>query len=380
MLIGIDLLWVRPGICGGTESYIRNLIEGFGSYDKENKYVLFVSRDNAESFKKYAAYPNMELKVMPVKSKRQPVRILWENLCLDGCAEKENIDLMFIPVYSKPLSSNKIPYVNVIHDIQAMHYPQYFGTLRRIFLKRSWSYASRSSARIVTISDYCLKDIIKFYPKAEGKICRIYNPVKIEKSGLDKEALESKYSIQPENYFYCVSSMLPHKNLDTILQAIAIRKKEGKKDCLVISGVGGDRTAFNETINRLQITDRVIDTGFVSDKERDLLYEHCKLFLFPSVFEGFGMPVIEAMGRGKLTLTTRATCLEEVTQGRAVYVVDPLDATEWAKKIETTIENAEALEQKIHEFSMEKYRLENVVEQYVELFDEVNRKISRTGE
>lgn len=371
MRIGIDLLWVRPGICGGTESFIRNLMEGFGSYDTKNEYVLFASEDNVESFRGYEAYSNMKILVMPVESRRQPVRILWENLHLDRRAEKEGIDLMYIPVYSKPLSSRKIPYVNMIHDIQAMHYPQYFGTLRRLFLKRSWRYDSRSSGEIVTISDYCLEDLKKYYPRAAEKMCRIYIPVKIQQSGLEAEALQGKYAIQPGAYFYCVSSMLPHKNLDTLLQAIALRKKEGKEDCLVISGVGGNREAFQEALNRLQITENVIDTGFVSDAERDLLYENCRLFLFPSIFEGFGMPVIEAMGRGKITITTRETCLEEVTQGRAVYVDRPLDAAEWAEKIKVSMEKPQVPEQRIREFSMEAYRMENVIGQYLKLFEEV---------
>ena len=95
--IGIDLLWVRPGICGGTESFIRNLMEGFGSYDTKNEYVLFASEDNVESFRGYEAYSNMKILVMPVESRRQPVRILWENLHLDRRAKKEGIDLMYIP-------------------------------------------------------------------------------------------------------------------------------------------------------------------------------------------------------------------------------------------------------------------------------------------
>lgn len=371
MKIGIDLLWVRPGLCGGTESYVKNLIEGFAHYDKKNNYVLFAASDNADEFRKYEINPNIKLKIMPVKSKCRPVRILWENLHLDKIAQKENIDLMFIPVYSKPLSGKKIPYVSVIHDIQAMHFPEYFGMARRIFLKRSWKYDIKSSARIVTISDYVLNDLIKHFPKANGKVCRIYIPVKIQKSPLDEKVLETKYGIRSGNYFYCVSSMLPHKNLDTVLRAIAIRKKEDKRDCLVISGVGGNKKAFWEKVKQLEISDRVIDTGFVPDEERDLLYEHCQLFLFPSYFEGFGMPAAEAVGRGKLTVTTRKTSLEEITEGKAVYAENPLDPTEWAEKIEETIKNAESLGKRIHDFSMEPYDIENVIRQYVEMFETV---------
>ena len=86
MRTGINLLWVRPGICGGTESYIRNLMNGFGKYDKVNEYVLLVSCDNGESFGEYEKYTNMERVILPVKSASQPKRILWENIHLDRTA------------------------------------------------------------------------------------------------------------------------------------------------------------------------------------------------------------------------------------------------------------------------------------------------------
>ena len=88
MKIGIDLLWVRPGICGGTESYIRNLMEGFGQYDKANMYVLLVSKDNGDSFAPYDRYANMERLALPVESASQPKRILWENLNMDRVARR----------------------------------------------------------------------------------------------------------------------------------------------------------------------------------------------------------------------------------------------------------------------------------------------------
>lgn len=128
MRIGIDLLWVRVGVCGGTESFIRNLLDGFGQYDTENEYVLFVSRDNGESFAFYETQGgNMQLCVCPVDSASQPRRILWENMHLARLARRHRIDIMFIPVYSMPWKwGSTIPYVCVIHDLQALHYPRFF--------------------------------------------------------------------------------------------------------------------------------------------------------------------------------------------------------------------------------------------------------------
>ena len=93
MYIGVDLLWVRPGICGGTESFIRNLLNGLAKYDTENHYILFVAQDNADTFQHYEKCSHMHLERCPVNCARQPKRILWENLHLDTYAKKAGVDV-----------------------------------------------------------------------------------------------------------------------------------------------------------------------------------------------------------------------------------------------------------------------------------------------
>ena len=377
MRIGVDLLWVRPGICGGTESVIRNLLDGFGEFDKENEYVLFVAKDNAETFAQYEKEPQMTFVRCNVKCSFQPVRILWENLFLDGKAGKENIDVMFIPVYSMPRTHGSgIPYVCTIHDLQAIHYPRYFSALKRLFLKQAWDYACRKAERIVTISDYCKNDLIEHYPEAENKVTTIYDAVASNQSDMPFSEIASQYGLEQGKYYYCVSSMLPHKNLETVLRVMELRKHRGENIPLVLSGVGGRNADFEEKVAALKIDDMVINTGFVSDAERDCLYENCRLFLFPSVFEGFGMPPIEAMRRGKQVVMTRESCLEEVTEGKAVYVDSPYDIEEWSRKIDAALQKTPDIQ------PFERYQLENVVREYVKAFCDMvdfNRKSGSYG-
>lgn len=361
MRIGIDLLWVRPGICGGTESFVRNLLDGFVQYDKENDYILFVAQDNAESFSQYGRQENMALRICPVKSAVQYKRILWENLHLDRHAAAERTDVMLIPVYSKPRSNGKIPYVSVIHDLQALHFPQYFSLAKRIFFRSMWRYTCKSSKIVVTDSDYCRDDLSRHYPFAKEKVRTVYVPIITEKTSMTVEELKQKYHIEPGSYFYCVSSLLPHKNLDTILKVMEQLKNMGDPTKLVLSGVGGNDREFDQLAERFHVTDRIIQTGFVTNAERDCLYENCRIFLFPSIFEGFGMPPVEAMRKGRRVVMTKETCLQEITEGKAVYVDDPYDVKQWLEKIAY----AETLPLQKEKF--ERYELENVVGQYLEV-------------
>lgn len=377
MLIGIDLLWVRPKIVGGTESVIRNLINGFGLYDKNNKYMLFVGRDTKDTFEEYTRFDNVEIKVCQTDSLKRIKRIAWENSNLDKLARSLNVDLMLIPVYSKPNSKDYrkggIPYITVIHDLQALHYPEYFSKAKIIFAKRSWKKACKESAMVVTGSLYCKKDIEENYPFVKDHIEVIYDATVVgHNSSLDNkkifEELNDKYGIKEKEYFYTVSSMMPHKNLDTLLKLMKSYKESGEHDNikLVVSGVGGHKDDFDIKVKEYDIEDRVIDTGFVSNEERDALYENCELFLFPSEFEGFGLPPVEAMMKGARVVTTKSSCIEEVTLGKATYVESTRDINEWKEAINKALGRQE----EIVEFPQ--YELKELIEQYMGLFRRVN--------
>lgn len=364
MRIGIDLLWVRVGKCGGTESYIRNLLDGFQKYDDSNEYILFVARDNEHSFRHYGEKECFKLHICQVDCSNQIKRILWENIHLDRSAKREEIDIMFIPVYSKARTfGSGIFYVTVIHDLQALHFPEYFSLFKRMFLRYSWRNTCKTSHRVVASSNYCKEDLITHYPCVRDKIFTIYDPVVSKPSYLPFTCIQEKMDIYKEKYFYCVSSMLPHKNLDTVLRVMQKRKEQGMtEEKFVISGVGGEEDGFWNTVRKLGIEDMVILTGFVTDKERDCLYENCLLFLFPSIFEGFGMPPIEAMRKGKNVVMTQCACLKEVTEGKAFYVNEPMDVEEWLEKIN------QAINEPAHVEEFPNYDLQNVVEQYLRIF------------
>ena len=370
MRIGIDLLWVRPGKNGGTESYIRNLLDGFAQYgNSENEYYLYLSRDNAQSFEKYFSNTIFVKKVMPVESAGQAKRVLWENLHLSSQGRKDQLNLWFMPVYSRPFfMGGKIPCITVIHDLQGLHYPEYFSKGRNLFFRFSWWIDCHTSAKIVTISEFCKKDILEHYKIVPEKVKVIYNPILMDEETTDFHILAAKYNIKSKQYFYTVSSLAKHKNLITLLKMIKLMKSDGQEPKLVITGVKVN--AANEIMQYIKENDleeNVVYTGFISNEDRNALYDNCKVFLFPSVFEGFGMPPVEAMMRGVPVVTTKKTSLLEVTQGKAMYIDDPYSEQAWKTTLDSVPDTV-----KVNE-TFSEFSLKVIAAEYNDLFESIEK-------
>lgn len=351
--IAIDLLWVRPGKVGGTEFFIRNLLDGFMKLEEDFDFTLLVSLDNAETFRKYEEDRRYHLLIANIKSANIAKRIIWQNLFQNRLLRKKGFKKCFEPVYCKPWLNGGIQYTCVIFDLQALHYPEYHPFHEVAYSRLCWRMDVMNAARIMTTSHWAKEDIEQKYHRKNIEV--IYVPVLVkEDEVVDFDLLRKKYNIEKKQFFYTVSQMIPHKNLQTLIRMISRiidRKKEGVPqenvsagndvrslpDKLVISGVNGNAAEeLKKQIRDMNLQDAVILTGFVSNEERNTLYQNCHTFLFPSVFEGFGMPPIEAMLFKTRAITTKCTSIPEVTQGKAVYVDDPYDVEEWIDKLQNS--------------------------------------------
>lgn len=342
LTIAIDLLWLRPKKVGGTEFYIRNLLDGFLQLEEPFRLILLVSQDNKASLEHYAEDERISLLETKVVSANIAGRILWQFFCQNRFLRRNGIRKCFIPVYCRPLFNGGITYVNVIHDLQAAHYPEYHPFHEIAYSRLCWWLDAHLSKHIVAISDWVRGDIMEKYHVKSGKITTIYNPITVNRDDVVSFAkLSEKYAIQEKDYYYTVAQLIPHKNLDTIIEVMS-RIKERQLALprkLLISGVNGEsRRKLEEQIRDRGLEQEVVLTGFVENAERNTLYQYSRAFLFPSVFEGFGMPPVEAMLFGTIVITTDKTCIPEVTQGKANYVKDPYDAEEWIRVMSSPVD------------------------------------------
>jgi glycosyltransferase involved in cell wall biosynthesis len=248
-----------------------------------------------------------------VRASFRPARILWEQIALPVEASRWRLDVMFNPGFTAPVLA-ACPSVTVFHDLQHKRHPEYFRWFDLPFWRLLlWSSAHRSQ-RLIADSESTRVDLLRFYRIPSKPIDVIPLGVEHRFFELDRTHLES--------YVLCVSTLHPHKNLDRLIRAYA----RGKRDFrLVLAGMHGFHArSVERLIAEFGVADSVQLTGWIPREELYNLYERACAFIYPSTFEGFGMPVLEAMAAGIPTACSEIPVLREVA-GDAALFFDPRD-------------------------------------------------------
>ena len=234
--------------------------------------------------------------------------------------------------------------VTVIHDLQPLDLPENFSLAKRLGRRLLLANTFRHADGIIAVSDFTKKRILRYAPYTGGRLTRIYDPIAVEDpcegeihDREEEERILSRYGLESGQYYFTVSSLLPHKNLATMIDTFAIlksKKQSGIQEVLpcrlVIAGITQDPTRKNrkelqKKIDKEQLTSCITLTERISDQERDCLYRHCRAFLFPSLYEGFGMPCVEARLQGAIVIASFCTAIPEAAGEGAVYVTNPKD-------------------------------------------------------
>jgi glycosyltransferase involved in cell wall biosynthesis len=253
---------------------------------------------------------------------------LWEQIELPVYLKKQGNPLLLNLVNTAPLFyKNQIV---TIHDLAFLRYPQWFSKKFYYFYKFLIPKVVKSSRRIITVSEFSKKEIISILNVPEKKVEVVYNAV--------SEKFKYDPSITKENYILAVSSLDPRKNFKNLI--LAFKKLNLKDYGLII--VGSENKVFSNTEIKDLIKEipNVEFTGYVSDDKLVKLYQQAKLFVYPSLYEGFGLPPLEAMACGTPVVVSNTASLPEVC-GDAAYYVNPYDVNDIAKGIEIVLKDDE---------------------------------------
>ena len=251
-------------------------------------------------------------------------------------------DIFWSPHYNIPILPIKArKRIVTIHDVYHLAFYDTLSLPQKIYSKFMINQAVKKSDVILSVSEFSKQEIIK-YTNTNKNIEIIYNG--IEESWMDKNVSFD----EKENYILYVGNVKPHKNLVRALKAFSLLKDNnikfkivGKKDGFITKDIEIDKIAKN-------LEDRVEFTGYVSDDELKELYKKAKIFLFPSLYEGFGIPPLEAIASGTPVISSNVASLPEVC-GDSAYYVNPYDVNDIAKGMETVLKDEELQKELVQE-------------------------------
>ncbi len=314
--IGVNALYLIPGGVGGTEIYLRNLLIALSEIDDVNQYFLFVNRETDQDL--CPSRPNFRILRQWVRASFRPARILWEQTLLPVFAARERLDVLFNPGFTAPVIA-PCPSVTVFHDLQHKRHPEYFRWFDLPFWRIFLGIAARRSRLILTISEATRADFLDCYRTPPARV-RV-TPLGVEPAFF--EIARQREQRAPQPYILCVSTLHPHKNLETLVSAFARLRRRRPELRLVLAGLRGFHAdKLVRLISSLGLEDAVEVPGWMPRSALYALYRDALAFVYPSRFEGFGLPVLEALAAGLPTACSRIEPLVSLAD-EAALLFDP---------------------------------------------------------
>jgi|SRR5579872_2202251 len=337
MRIGVNALYLIPGGVGGTEIYLCELLGALAGIDSVNEYFVFTNFETGTELVPQQA--NFHWKPQAVRASLRPARILWEQIVLPLELSRYRIDVLFNPGFTAPIFA-ACRSVTVFHDLQHKRHPENFRWFDLPFWRLLLWASARRSATIIAVSQATREDMIRYYPFTRDRVAVIPHGVDRAFFAMDRSKIEP--------YLLCVSTLHPHKNLDRLIRAYARKKREYR---LVIAGMRG---FYADQIDALiaELAVPVQLTGWIPRKDLLRLYEHALAFVYPSTFEGFGMPVLEAMAAGIPLACSDIPPLREVAGDSAVYF-DPSDEAAISDALDRVVQGGPDGRERARGFSWE---------------------------
>ncbi|MGH9627908.1 MAG: glycosyltransferase family 4 protein [Bryobacteraceae bacterium] len=314
--IGVNALYLIPGGVGGTEIYLRNLLKGLSEVDSRNEYLVFTNRETGADL--LPRSPNFVHVQQPVRAESRPLRLLWEQTGLPAAAARARLDCLFNPGFTAPAVS-PCPSVTVFHDLQHKRHPEHFRWFDLPFWRAFLYSSAKRSTVLVAVSEATKADLIRYYKVPASRVHVIPH-------GVEQEFFEiGRRRGKTDPYILCVSTLHPHKNLERLIRAFAEFRKRRPEFSLILAGMRGFHAdAVEELVQRLKLETAVRLTGWIPREELYQLYEQAEACIYPSTFEGFGMPVLEAMAARVPVACSAIEPLKSVA-GEAALLFPPED-------------------------------------------------------
>jgi glycosyltransferase involved in cell wall biosynthesis len=330
MNIGFDGSRISTEQRTGTENYSYELLKALIALPYTYQFSVYTRGELPPELRA----PTVAVK--PIKNKR-----LWTQAGLAWSVLKRQPDVLFIPAHTMPvIHRSELKTVVTIHDLGAEYLPQYHTFPGKIYLNWATEYAAAHATQLIAVSEYTKLDLQKRFNVSPDRVTVVYEGVDLRSmtpsTDEQKAMARKKYSL-PDDFIAFVGTIQPRKNLIVLIQALSLMKNKHIK--LVLAGKKGWLSDdIYEAPNKYDITERVKFLGYIDNDDKAALYSTAAITVLPSLFEGFGLPILESMACGTPVLAAKATSLPEVVGG-AGLLVDPHDPVAMAQSLDRLVED-----------------------------------------
>jgi glycosyltransferase involved in cell wall biosynthesis len=327
----------------GVSRYIEYLLQHLPDVLGETDRITAYCGDAAKNPERLGSFSTgVEFRWTRWPTGRIPVRILWEQLAAPFVTTFGELDLVHGPVNIVPFGG-RVPSVVTIHDLAFLEYPEQYPPMQRRYLEMMTRASVRKARRVITVSEYTGLDVAARLGVPSRKIVAVPNGVSEEfypRQATDELAEFRQHMGLPDDFLLFVGTLQPRKNLTGLLSAFAQVPPEQRLPLYVVGGEGWMYAGIFDEVQRLGIADEVHFPGYAASETLPLWYSAAAAFIYPSFYEGFGLPVLEAMACGTPVITSNRSSLPEVV-GEAGILVNPDDPDDIANALFKLLDDSE---------------------------------------
>lgn len=315
----------------GVSNYTEQLIFHLARLDRHNRYTIFTTRGLDQ--RSLPLPENFQLRPSLLPTINPRIRVPWEQFLAPALLRLYGADVYHGVLNVMPLAAS-IPSIVTIHDLSPFLFPQTFRRVNRTYLRWAVRVACRNAAHLLAVSEFTKTEIVRWLHVPPERITVTYNGVDARFAPAAPEVVEAfrRRAGLPERFILFVGTLEPRKNLPTLLDAYARIARDTDAPLIIGGGKGWLYDSIFARAEQLQLGDRVRFAGFIDDQDLPLWYAAARVFILPSLYEGFGIPLLESMACGTPVVTTTSSSLPEVV-GDAGLTVAPTDVEAMAEAL-----------------------------------------------
>lgn len=350
MRIGLDATAVDPCEGFGIHTYALNLTRSLLEIDTRNEYVVYCRREVPAAFRPFSS--RTEFRICRLEGRKA-----CEQLWLPLVAPFDSLDV-FHCLCSLPVMAPKNSILSA-HGVSWRVSPEMFTVAQRLYWRHCAERTMRKAKRLIAISEWTKGMAIRELGIPDSKIDVVHHGADLERfsqtySPPEIAELKTRHSL-PDRFILFVGGMLPVKNLGTLIRSFQRLLESGEigdRYLVIAGGKGWGAQAVFDLVERLQLKDRVVFTGFFPAEDLPALYSAADVFVLPSLFEGFGLPIVESFASRTPVVTSNVSCLPEIAKDAAI-LVDPRDEVQLAEAISRVLQD-ESLRRSLVEKGVER--------------------------